>query len=178
VPTDPYVPPDPDARPRQQQNLPPGVALPPASQWRPERPGDLGPGQPEGELFGSPGPNVGFAYTLTQKAAPRFELGAHEGPDDVIPVVAELAGRRAAHFGRAPVLADVERAAAILGYDGAADPSWVEARSRLVHEAGHSYTRRRALVASVPEDLLRGAGTDAARGAAAWRAQMVASPVG
>ena len=38
MPTDPYVPADPDARPRQQQNLPPGVALPPAPQWSADRP--------------------------------------------------------------------------------------------------------------------------------------------
>ena len=71
MPTDPFVPPDPNARPRQQQNLPPGVALPPASDWRPDRPGDLGPGQPEGALLGRPGPNVGYAYTLAQRAKDR-----------------------------------------------------------------------------------------------------------
>jgi hypothetical protein len=176
MPTDPYVPPDPDARPRQQQNLPPGVALPPASQWRASRPGDLGPAQPEGELFGSPGPNVGFAYTLTEKAASTLQRGPHERLEDVVPVVAELAGRRAARFGRAPVLADVQRASAALGYDGSADPSWVDARTRLVHEAGHSYARRRALVASVPERVLVGSAADLPGAAGEWRAQMVSAP--
>ncbi len=75
VPTDPFVPPDPSARPRQQQNLPPGVALPPANDWRSDRPGDLGPDQPEGALFGRPGPNVGYAYTLAQRAKARLRLG-------------------------------------------------------------------------------------------------------
>ena len=68
MPTDPFVPSDPSARPRQQQNLPPGVALPPANDWRSDRPGDLGADQPEGALFGRPGPNVGYAYTLAQRA--------------------------------------------------------------------------------------------------------------
>jgi hypothetical protein len=172
VPTDPYVPADPDARPRQQQNLPPGVALPPASHWRADRPGDLGPGQPEGELFGNPGPNVGYAYTLAQRAKDRLRLGPHEHDHDVVAVIAEIAGRRAASFGRAPVMPDIERAVALLGYDGSASPDFIEARTLLVQDAGHSYPRRRTLVDTVPEDLLRTADVKAA--VDGWRARVVA----
>ena len=50
---------------------------------------------------------------------------------------------------------DVEHAAAILGYDRAADDEWGRTRARLVHEAGHLYVRRRAIVDAVPEALLR-----------------------
>ena len=42
VPTDPFVPSELADRPRQQQNLPPGLAPPPARDWRADRPGDLG----------------------------------------------------------------------------------------------------------------------------------------
>jgi hypothetical protein len=173
VPTDPFVPADPDARPRQQQNLPPGVALPPASHWQPDRPGDLGPAQPEGALLGTPGPNVGFAYTLAQRAADRIRLGAHEHLDDVVSVVAEIAGKRAASFGRAPVMPDVERAIELLGYDGSADDAFVDARTRLVQEAAHAYARRRYVVDMVPDDLLRRA--DFGVGIADWRAQATAA---
>jgi hypothetical protein len=169
VPTDPFVAPDPDARPRQQQNLPPGVALPPAAHWRADRPGDLGPAQPEGELFGKPGPNVGYAYTLVQRAKESFRVGPHEHIDDAASVVAELAGRRAAMYGRAPVMPDVERAKLILGYDGSAEHDFVEVRTRLVHEAGHDYHRRRALVDAVPEEFLRSANTDFAGLLDDWR---------
>ena len=173
VPTDPYVPSDPDARPRQQQNLPPGVALPPAAHWRSDRPGDLGPAQPQGKLFGSPGPNVGFAYTLAQRAAGRFRLGAHEHLDDVVAVVAEVAGKRAASFGRAPVMVDVDRAAALLGYDSSAGDDFAAARSIFVHEAGHAYPRRRAIVDTVPEELLRATGADLDAMVASWRGAVV-----
>ena len=72
MPTDPFVPADPADRPRQQQNLPPGTALPPAGRWRADRAGDLiGSEQPDGRLFGSPGPNVGYAYTLAEHVADR-----------------------------------------------------------------------------------------------------------
>ena len=155
MPTDPFVPSDPSARPRQQQNLPPGVALPPANDWRSDRPGDLGPDQPEGALFGRPGPNVGYAYTLAQRAKDRLRLGPFEHAEDAVAVVAEVAGKRAAQFGRAPVIGDVDVAIAVLGYDGSASESFVKARSALVHEAGHEYRRRRALVDAVPDALLR-----------------------
>jgi hypothetical protein len=155
VPTDPFVPPDPSARPRQQQNLPPGIALPPANDWRAGRPGDGGPDQPDGELFGRPGPNVGYAYTLAQRAKDRLRLGPFEHAEDAIAVIAEVSGKRSAQFGRAPVIGDVELVIALLGYDGSASESFVKARSALVHEASHSYRRRRAIVDAVPDALLR-----------------------
>jgi hypothetical protein len=162
VPTDPFVPPDPSSRPRQQQNLPPGVALPPASGWRPNRPGDLGPAQPEGELLGRPGPNVGYAYTLAERAKDRVRVGPHEHLDDAIAVVAEVAGKRAASFGRAPVMPDIDLAIKALGYDGTADNDFIELRTRLVQDAAHSYRRRRVVVDAVTDDALRGPNADVA----------------
>jgi hypothetical protein len=70
-------------------------------------------------------------------------------------VVAEVAGRRAALFGRAPVIHDVENAVELFGYDGSADDDFAEARALLVYDAGHDYYRRREIVDMVPEDLLR-----------------------
>jgi hypothetical protein len=155
VPTDPFVPADPADRPRQQQNLPPGTALPPARHWHAERPGDLPAESPRGALFGTPGPNVGFAYTLAEVRADQLERTEHEAIHDVVPVIAEVAGRRAALFGRAPVIHDVDAALKLFGYDGSADPDFSRARELLVHEAGHSYYRRRAIVEAVPEEVLR-----------------------
>jgi hypothetical protein len=170
VPTDPFVPSDPSARPRQQQNLPPGVALPPANDWRSDRPGDLGPAQPDGALLGRPGPNVGYAYTLAQRAKDRLRLGPFEHAHDAIAVIAEIAGKRSAQFGRAPVIGDVDLVISLLGYDGSASETFVSARSAVVHEAGHDYRRRRALVDAVPDALLRGRPSSAE--IEAWRASM------
>jgi hypothetical protein len=175
VPTDPFVPSDPNARPRQQQNLPPGLALPPAADWRSDRPGDLGPEQPEGALLGRPGPNVGYAYTLVQRAKDRLRLGPFEHVQDAAAVVAEVAGKRAALYGRAPVIGDIDLAIAILGYDGTAGDAFVAARSASVHDASHSYYRRRAMVDSVPDDLLRQRPQQAASEIAAWRASLPAA---
>jgi hypothetical protein len=174
VPTDPFVPSDPNARPRQQQNLPPGLALPPAGDWRSDRPGDLGPEQPEGALLGRPGPNVGYAYTLAQRAKDRLRLGPFEHVNDALAVLAEVAGKRAALYGRAPVIGDIDLAIAILGYDGTAGDGFVAARTAAVHDASHSYYRRRAMVDSVPDELLRQRPQQAAAEIAEWRTSLPA----
>jgi hypothetical protein len=169
VPTDPYVSPDPDDHPRQQQNLPPGVAYPPAKRWVPTRPGDNPVGQPTGPLRGAPGPNIGYAYTLANRIKDRLKLAPHEYIGDALAVVAEIAARRAASFGRAPVIRDVEFAATLLGYD--TNDDWATTRALLVHEASHDYYRRRAVVDSVPEELLRAAPSEIRTLAAQWRAE-------
>jgi hypothetical protein len=171
MPTDPYVPSEIGDRPRQQQNLPPGLAPPPARDWRADRPGDLTGAPGAGALMGRPGPNIGYAYTLAARARPRLRMSPHEHAEDVIAVIAEIAGKRAALFGRAPVIGDIDVAVSLLGYDGSADEHFVELRSRLVHDAAHEYTRRRELVDAVPEELLRLRGNARAERVAEWRAQ-------
>ena len=172
MPTDPFVRPDLADRPRQQQNLPPGVALPPAHGWTATRPGDLPPGQPDGAMLGRPGPNVGYAYTLAERAANRLRLDPSEHSHDAVAVVAEIAGKRAAQFGRAPVIGDVDVAIMLLGYDGTADNTFALARAHLVHEAAHDYPRRRALVDAVPDDLLRLRGLELEQRVGAWRTEL------
>ena len=174
MPTDPYVPSEIGDRPRQQQNLPPGLSPPPARDWRADRPGDLnaapGAASVDGALMGRPGPNVGYAYTLATRVCSRLRLSSHEHADDVIAVLAEIAGKRAALFGRAPVIGDVDAAVALLGFDGTADEAFSDLRARLTHDAAHDYTRRRELVDAVPEDLLRLRGAALAERVAGWRA--------
>ena len=174
MPTDPFVPSDLADQPRHKQNLPPGLAPPPARDWRADRPGDLDGDQPEGKLLGRPGPNIGYAYTLAARARDSLRLATTENPDDAIAVIAEIAAKRAAAFGRAPVMADIDVAIALLGYDGVAEPSFVEKRSRLVHEASHSYIRRRALVDAVPDTLLRKRMAEVAQSVDEWRSQLAA----
>jgi hypothetical protein len=171
MPTDPYVPSEIGDRPRQQQNLPPGLAPPAARDWRADRPGDLTAAPGDGALMGRPGPNIGYAYTLAARARPRLRMSPHEHAEDVIAVTAEIAGKRAALFGRAPVIGDIDVAVALLGYDGTGDGEFVERRSRLVHDAAHDYTRRRELVDAVPEELLRLRAGPPAERVAEWRAQ-------
>jgi hypothetical protein len=174
VSTDPFVPPDRADRPRQQQNLPPGLGYPPARSWRANRPGDLGAEPPNGTLRGRPGPNVGYGYTLAERAREQFRLVPHEDIHDALSVVAEIAMKRAALLGRAPVMADVELAMALLGYDGSADARFAAARAHAVRGAAHDYPLRRALVDSVPDSLLDQGPAELGGDIARWREEFAA----
>ncbi len=169
VPTDPFVADELDETPRHRQNLPPGVAYPPARKTRTDRPGDLARGQPIGPLLGSPGPNVGYARTLAERAKEGLQLASGEERHDAVAVVAEIAMKRASLFGRAPVKPDVDMAVTLLGYDGSADAEFAAVRSRLVHDADHHYPVRRGLVDSVPSDVLRCSPGTLLAGVSEWR---------
>jgi hypothetical protein len=155
MPTDPFSVPTPADAPRQDQNLAPGVSVPPARAWSANRPGDLRGGQPRGELLGSPGPNVGYALTLVHRAKDRLALAPHEHVDDAAAVVGEMAMKRASSYGRAPVMADVECAMLVLGYQGGCAPGFAEWRALAVEGAHHEYARRRAFCDGVSLDALR-----------------------
>src|SRR5436305_9935591 len=103
MPTDPYVAPNLHDSPRHKQNLPAGIAVPPPGPWLANRPGEVGPDEPEGKLFGRPGPNIGYALTLANLQRDSWRLTPHEHLEDATAVVAEIAMKRAASFGRAPV---------------------------------------------------------------------------
>jgi hypothetical protein len=156
MPTDPYVSARLDEAPRQEQNVAPGAHRPPSRAWFATRPGDLEHGQPVGELFGSPGPNIGYALTLANRVRDRLALAPHERADDALAVIGELAMKRAASYGRAPVMTDVETALLVLGYQGGCAPAFAEWRAAAVEDAHHDYPLRRALCDAVDiEDLQR-----------------------
>ena len=154
--TDPFVVPEIDELPRQAQNVAPGVSIPAPAAWTVGRPGDeIATGQPRGMLLGSPGPNVGYALALVHRVRDRLALAPGEHADDAASVVGELAMRRAASYGRAPVMADLECAMLVLGYQGGCPPDFAAWRSQVVEDAHHDYPRRRALCDAVPLDELR-----------------------
>ncbi len=155
MPTDPFVAPELEDRPRHEPNLAPGVHLPAAHGWRADRPGDLVAGQPTGDLLGRPGPNVGYAVMLAGRLRDSVAVGPHEHAADALAVIAELAMKRAASYGRAPTMPDVDVAASLLGYQGEVDDAFASWRSEVVHGADHEYGVRRAIVDAVPDAVLR-----------------------
>jgi hypothetical protein len=155
VPTDPYVPVTLDEEPRQETNLAPGSHMPASGSWRADRPGDLGAIQPKGALLGSPGPNVGYGLTLANRARDRLDLEPHERADDAVAVIAAIAMKRAATFGRAPTINDIEFAMELLGYQGGAPDDVRAWRPDVVRAAAHEYVVRSAVVDTVSPGLLR-----------------------
>ena len=155
VPTDPYVPTSLDEKPRQKQNFAAGVSMPPARAWRADRPGDDVASPPRGALTGSPGPNVGFALTLAKRSRDRFRLEPGEHTDDAVAVVAELAMKRAATFGRAPTTLDVDFAVELLGLASTAPADVRSWRPQVIRGAHHEYLVRRGVADAVSSALLR-----------------------
>jgi hypothetical protein len=157
-----YVPVAPEDRPRTAQ------PLPPAKPWRADRPGDFvvaAAAQPMGPRLGRPGPDLGYALTLVPLFADRLELRTGEHRDDVVNGCVTVAMRRAAAFGRAPVVHDLEFAFRVFGYLGGAADDLVTWRKELFRGAAHDYHRRQAVADSVHEASLR----LAPGGLTAWR---------
>jgi len=149
---DPYVPTRQEDAPRRS------VAIPPAAGWRAVRPGDLepaaGPGG-TGVLFGTPGPDSGYALTLAGRFADEIRVVAPETVHDAEVLAAHVAMRRGGLFGRAPVRPDLELGFTLFGWLGEAPPDLVEWRRFAVAGVGHDYARRTALVEAIPEWVVR-----------------------
>ena len=84
-----------------------------------------------------------------------MQLEAHEHMDDAVAVVAAIAMKRAATFGRAPTVVDVDFALELLGYLGDVPDDVRVWRPEVVREAAHDYAVRRAVVDTVSSGLLR-----------------------
>lgn len=137
----------------------PGYHLRTPPRWQAHRPAEhRGPSIPGGSLFGRPGPDQGYAYKLFQRLENQLVLEEDDEPADVRAAVVGIATRRAAMFGRAPILADLEHAAKLWGLLGGAPKELVEFRQAKFKGVGHDYMRLRSLVASIPEESLRAPG--------------------
>lgn len=114
----------------------------------------VGP-QPQGSGLGRIGPDQGYAYRL----AAQFDLhlaGVHR--QDAVAGCVEVATKRAALFGRAPVIHDMEAAFTVFGFlDEEADDELVKARRPWFTELHHphQYHHRRRLADMVSDDVLR-----------------------
>ncbi len=136
----------------------------PARRWSPDRPGELyGPDDvPWGGMFGTPGPDTGYVLRLVHAAD--LHLAPGEDAHDAHVALAAVAAARASHFGRAPVVGDVEVARLVLGFAGdlpegvradfaASRPAWIANLS-------HRPAQERQLVAAIPMGLLTAAVAD------------------
>lgn len=132
-----------------------GLKLPPPDEWVAYRPSDLGPRQPVGPSLGRPGPDQGYALLLARRFEDRLVLDEGEHAEDAVAGCLGIALRRAASYGRAPVIHDLEVAFRIWGFLGDAPPELVALRRPLFQAASHHYWDQREIVDIVPEDTLR-----------------------
>ncbi|HEX3840685.1 MAG TPA: hypothetical protein VHU85_07830 [Acidimicrobiales bacterium] len=144
--------------------------------WTQSRPSELrGTTPPSGPLFGTPGPDQGFALKLARQFEGRLELAEGESVDDVIAGCTAVAMRRAAKFGRAPMIHDLTFAFTLWGFLGGAPDDLVEARGLLFRSASHHYSAQRAIADAGASETYRLTPAAIAARLGEWR-QMLTIP--
>lgn len=129
----------------------------------PDRPGELVDDgfQPEGPALGVQGPDQGYALLLARRFEGKLALTEGESEEDAIAGAVAIALRRAALYGRAPVIHDLRLAFELFGFldaDAETDEDLIAYRREAFAEVSnghHYYFELRHLAASVPEETLR-----------------------
>ena len=161
---------DPHVKPKLVDRPRSGTPMPPARSFVAGRPGDVvRDGQPLGHMFGSPGPDLGYALVLAERFTSRIEPAPHEHEADIVAAATGIAMRRAATFGRAPMGLDVEFGLTILGYLGGAPADLIEWRVLHVSGASHEYAEKLHLVNAVKGAALRLAPAEVRERLGTWR---------
>ncbi len=138
--------------------------------WTASRPSELrGTRAPSGSFLGSPGPDAGFALKLARRFEDRLVTVAGESHEDAVAGCTAVAMRRAASYGRAPVVHDLTHAFTLWGFLGGAPTDLLEARSPLFRSAAHHYQARRTIADCVHEATLRLRPEQVAEGLVDWR---------
>jgi hypothetical protein len=124
--------------------------------WTTDRPAELRSSiAPRGKSVGTPGTDAGFALRLSRRMAGDLKLSPGEEEHDALLGVALIAARRAALYGRAPSIYDVQLALALWGFLVEAPPQLLAARQEAFASVSHDYVAQRALADSTPEASLR-----------------------
>ncbi len=148
-----HTPIDPTDRPRAYSS-PDFVPTP----WTNTRKASVTGPQPRAERLGHPGPNQGYVLSLAERIRPRIKVTTGEHVDDAIQGCIGIALRRASHFGRAPVIHDMEIALTIWGYFLDTPPAELSAlRSKLFADVAnvvHHYVEARYIVDMVPQSTI------------------------
>lgn len=134
----------------------PSSLLPAPDSWYLDRPAeqlDLEP--PTGPRFGSTGPDLGYGLGLARRFTDRLQLGAGETEKDAVAGGFACGSKRAAVFGRAPVIYDMEWAYALWGFLGEAPPDLVTWRRSLFRGAADHYWDQREIVDAVKVETFK-----------------------
>jgi hypothetical protein len=123
--------------------------LPAPRSWLTSRPAELDEKLPVGRNFGSAGPDLGYGLKLAKRFTDRLVIPEGEDVSDAIAGCFVCGTKRAAGFGRAPVIYDMEWAYLLWGYLGAAPEALVQWRAPLFKGAAHHYWDQRQIVERV-----------------------------
>jgi len=125
--------------------------------WTASRPAELRtPTALKGRSVGTPGPDAGFALRLAARFSHDLKLTEGETEHDVLLGSALIAARRAALYGRAPSIYDLQVALALWGFLVDDPPGdLVAVRRQAFSSVSHDYVAQRRLVDAIPEESLR-----------------------
>jgi hypothetical protein len=111
-----------------------------------------GPVAARGPRVGSPGPDSGFAMRLAHRFEHDLKLGEGEAAHDALYGVALIAAKRAARFGRAPSIYDVQFALSYWSFLAEVPAAQQAIRRPIFSAVSHDYVAQRALVDAIPEE--------------------------
>ena len=134
----------------------PSSLLPAPGKWYLDRPGeqlDLEP--PSGPRFGSTGPDLGYGLKLARLFKERVQLAKGESREDAVAGAFACGSKRAAFFGRAPVIYDMEWAFTLWGFLGGAPDDLIAWRQKLFRGAAEDYWDQREIVDAVKVETLK-----------------------
>jgi hypothetical protein len=130
-------------------------ALPPAEEWKSDRPAELHNGAPTSARLGRPGPDQGYAIKLAKTFHGKLQLTEGEDEHDAMAGCLGVALKRASIFSRAPVIHDLRVAFATFGYLDQAPADLIAFRKSAFEAVGHHYELQRGIADLVPEETLR-----------------------
>jgi hypothetical protein len=133
----------------------PSALLPAPAGWYLDRPAEqVGFESPGGPRFGATGPDPGYGLKLASRFKDRLQLAPGERAEDAVTGCFACGGRRAAYFGRAPVIYDMQWAYGLWGFLGGAPEDLIAWRSPLFRGAAEDYWSERRIADAVrPETL-------------------------
>jgi hypothetical protein len=134
----------------------PSALLPPPAAWTMDRPAEqLDLEAPSGPRFGVTGPDAGYGLKLARRLAPDLVLAEGDHREDAVAGGFACGCRRAATFGRAPAIYDMQWAFGLWGFLDRAPADLVEWRKKLYRGAAEHYWDQREIVDAVKAEALR-----------------------
>jgi hypothetical protein len=129
--------------------------------------------QPTGPRLGATGPDLGYGLKLARRLENRLVLTVGEHREDAVAGSFACGSRRAAHFGRAPVIYDMEWAYGLWGFLGGAPDDLIEFRKRLFRGAAEHYWDQREIVDAVRPEALKLTPGQVLERLAAWKDMLI-----
>jgi hypothetical protein len=116
---------------------------------------------------------LGYGLKLAHGFTDRLQLESGESGKDALQGGFACGSRRAAHFGRAPVIHDMEWAYTLWGYLGAGPEDLVAWRVPLFRGAADDYWVQRRIVDAVRPEALRLTPAQVCNQLASWKEMLI-----